>query len=558
MSEEKECDRNEPVATRASVSSEAPWLGLSPYTRAEAKFFFGRNAEVEELFERTREQPLTVVYGQSGLGKTSLLKAGLLPRLEDEGIPGEVIRFRYDADSATLLRQTVSALEKALRSDCGEEAPPDNPDCEGVTLWEWFHLEANAASLQGQLPVLVFDQFEEIFTLGETSEGRREERENWLSQMADLLQNRPPVGLTKRLRSDRRLARRYDFGAEGPRIIFVLREDYLSRLEEWKLRIPLVMQNRMALQPLSGLRALEAIVRPAQLSEPPLVSEAVGERIVRASAGVTDEVALADCVVSPPILSLIAKQLNQERLDKGVEQIEEAMVTTGADDILKTFYEESFAGFQARDAKVIRALIEDELITEIGGYRTSVAEGDAVLKLRKSGVNGPKGALEFLRRERRLLSVESRRIPRLEVTHDVMVPIMVESRQGRRRRIEREEAQRRIMKAGVVVAVLSVAAASGWAVGFAEKEKLREANESLEAEKKKVETLMKGLQEKQQMEKRNWQKVLDRHEEEISKNLKSNIGSFPRRSPGLHGLGLSDLEDLKGRASGCELDEAED
>ena len=47
--------------------------------------FFGRDAEIRELFERVQHRPLTVLFGQSGLGKTSLLQAGLVPRLRDAG-----------------------------------------------------------------------------------------------------------------------------------------------------------------------------------------------------------------------------------------------------------------------------------------------------------------------------------------------------------------------------------------------------------------------------------------------------------------------------------------
>ena len=63
------------------VSPEAPWLGLRAYTENLRDYFFGRERELGDLFERVAQKPLTVLFGQSGLGKTSLLQAALVPRL---------------------------------------------------------------------------------------------------------------------------------------------------------------------------------------------------------------------------------------------------------------------------------------------------------------------------------------------------------------------------------------------------------------------------------------------------------------------------------------------
>ena len=68
-------------STRSAVSPESPWLGLRPFTEDVREYFFGRNAEVSDLFQRVVHRPLTVLFGRSGLGKTSLLQAALMPRL---------------------------------------------------------------------------------------------------------------------------------------------------------------------------------------------------------------------------------------------------------------------------------------------------------------------------------------------------------------------------------------------------------------------------------------------------------------------------------------------
>ena len=64
-----------------------PWPGLDAFDEAGRDFFHGRDGEAEELLHRVASAPMTVLFGRSGLGKTSLLKAGLFPRLRQRRFP---------------------------------------------------------------------------------------------------------------------------------------------------------------------------------------------------------------------------------------------------------------------------------------------------------------------------------------------------------------------------------------------------------------------------------------------------------------------------------------
>src|ERR1700751_3195324 len=98
----------------AAVSPESPWLGLRPFTEGVREYFFGRAAEVRDLFQRVVHKPLTVLFGRSGLGKTSLLQAALVPRLRDAGFLPIVLRLDYADGPAPLLQQFVNAFAAAL------------------------------------------------------------------------------------------------------------------------------------------------------------------------------------------------------------------------------------------------------------------------------------------------------------------------------------------------------------------------------------------------------------------------------------------------------------
>jgi len=85
-----------PDLTR-SLDAENPWPGLMPFTEATRAFFHGRDTEAAELLRRVRRERLTILFGQSGLGKTSLLCAGLFPRLRAADFLPVYIRLHWTA-----------------------------------------------------------------------------------------------------------------------------------------------------------------------------------------------------------------------------------------------------------------------------------------------------------------------------------------------------------------------------------------------------------------------------------------------------------------------------
>src|SRR6201747_2059017 len=82
-----------------AVDEGNPWLGLASFTEETRAFFYGRDEEVAELARRVQRKLLTVLFGQSGLGKTSILRAGLVPRLRGQGYCPIYVRIDYGRDS---------------------------------------------------------------------------------------------------------------------------------------------------------------------------------------------------------------------------------------------------------------------------------------------------------------------------------------------------------------------------------------------------------------------------------------------------------------------------
>ncbi len=431
------------------VDADHPWLGLESFTEATQRYFYGRDAEIADIFVRTRENSLTVLYGQSGLGKTSLLGAGLIPKLKIEGYRPVLIRLRYEKTDSPLVDQVKGALTAGPAGFSGD------------TLWEILHhIDRRDPALAELPPVLIFDQFEEAFTLGQRAE-RLEEVRALFTEMADVIENRPPAALKQRFLEDRKLARDYDLTPTPLRIVITLREDYLSHLEQWKRLLPSLMANRMALHLLSGPQALDAVVKPGRMEGRRLVDEEVGARIVRFVANRGPEVPLAEIGAVPPLLSLVCDELNTQRIEQKRAIISAERVTTGVagaatdDDlearsrvILQAFYKRSFAGFPAG----VQAFIEDRMVTT-AGHRCPVSRDDAVAALARCRVGDPAAAMQELV-NRRLISTEERGgVQWFEITHDVLVPIVRDSRD---KRLARLRLRRAIMASLGLLAVLAV------------------------------------------------------------------------------------------------------
>ena len=413
-----------------TVDAQNPWPGLAAFTEEQQAYFFGRDEEAGEVLRRVKRKTLTVLFGMSGLGKTSLLQAGVFPRLRRDGYLPVYVRLDYQDSAPDLSAQIKTELARAL--EAADLMDPVLPSAD-ETLWEYFHRRDSILVGRDGQPrslVLAFDQFEELFTVGAASESTRLRRAPFLAEISDLVENRPPRALEERLDTQSELIGALAFDREDCRILFSLREDYLPQLEGLRERMPSIMENRLRLTQMTGHQAMAVVTEPA----PDLVPLDVARQIVRfvaragtgrpgSSAPARDD--LAELEVAPPILSLVCRELNSQRLAQGMSQITAPLLTQNADTIIQDFYERSVAD----QPPEVRAFIEEELLTE-SGFRENMALEQARRRLAQRG--GPVAALDELVR-RRLLQTEQRLdVQRIELTHDVLTDAIRRSRDLRR------------------------------------------------------------------------------------------------------------------------------
>jgi hypothetical protein len=417
------------VQQAATLDAKNPWLGLASFTEETREYFYGREAEVAELARRVQRKLLTVLFGQSGLGKTSILRAGLVPRLRTQGYCPVYVRIDYGRDAPEPADQIKAAIAATARRS--GEWTQAGVAVEGESLWEFLHHRDDVLrdeSGKTLIPLLIFDQFEEIFTLAQSDDFGRARAARFIADLSDLVENRPPKELEARLEQDDTAAERFDFARSDYRVLISLREDYLAPLEGLKTSMPSITQNRLRLAPMTGTQALEAVLRPGGK----LVSEDVAAAIVRFVAGGAE---IANAEVEPSLLSLICRELNDKRIAEGRAEISLDLLAGSHATILAEFYERALADQPA----AVRRVIEDELLTE-SGFRENVAE-ERIASLFTAAGAAP-GTVSLLV-NRRLLRIEERLdVRRVELTHDVLCAVVKASRDLRYEREARDRTEK--------------------------------------------------------------------------------------------------------------------
>src|SRR5262249_8020386 len=160
------------------------------------------------LFTRVKRERLTVLYGKSGLGKSSLLQAGLFPKLRAVAMLPVYMRLSFENDAPSPDQQVKAALEAGIRAAGFSETVLPQAD---ESAWEYLHRREPAlVDCDGNVvvPVLVFDQFEEWFTLGSRPEFAARLESEFLPSLAALIENRKPEALMQELKQNPEKARR--------------------------------------------------------------------------------------------------------------------------------------------------------------------------------------------------------------------------------------------------------------------------------------------------------------------------------------------------------------
>ncbi len=228
------------------VLAERPYPGLHAFSAEERGVFFGRGAEVRALLDRLRAEPFVLVAGDSGVGKSSLCRAGLLPRVAEGALGGgwtgvTLVPGRHPVAALATALAVLPGLDEARVMEALRAGP------QGLGRLLRAH--------QGETGTLLFvDQLEELLTLAEPEEAAL------VSEALGTLAE----------------------GVPGVRVLATARGDFLTRLAALPGLGEVLSGALYLLRPLSEAGLREAITAPARARGVAFESEALVEALVAA------------------------------------------------------------------------------------------------------------------------------------------------------------------------------------------------------------------------------------------------------------------------------------
>ncbi len=409
----------------------APYKGLIPYAEEDAPFFFGRDPDKEIITANLIARRLTLLYGPSGVGKSSVLRAGVEHQLLEQarqnlakrGTPEfAVVVFNQWRDDPRVYLE-LEVLKSVASAFNGQ--PPDS----GQMPSDFVEmLRINTERVGGRL-LIILDQFEEYFLYHAQEDG-------------------PGT-----------------FAAEFPRVIndpdlpisflISIREDALAKLDKFEGRIPRLFDNYLRVEHLDREAAREAIERPIEKYnqlhaakdqpigiEPALVDAVldqvktgqvvIGEAGRGVIGGEEDE-----AQIETPFLQLVMTRLWQEETGAGsrVLRLETLDRLGGAEQIVKTHLDEVMSGLSAEE-QAVAAKIFPYLVTR---SRTKIAYPVFDLAGGESGIEERPltAVLKKLSGEERIAGEQARILRpiappidrpgemRYEIFHDVLAPAIL-------------------------------------------------------------------------------------------------------------------------------------
>jgi WD40 repeat protein len=207
-----------------------PYVGLQPFTEAHRPFFFGRERDQRVIVSNIRAVPLTILYGPSGVGKSSVLFAGVVPHLKERNDCAVAVFRDWQEKSFTNQLKKTCIAAVTLSDDADSDSFPS------LTLDDLLYQlgETSRKSI-----CVIFDQFEEYFFY------------------------HPGGPLSDAFEGE--LARAINRDEVDVNFLIALREDSVHKLDRFRARIPNLLGNSLRLEQLDKKSAERAITMPLEV-----------------------------------------------------------------------------------------------------------------------------------------------------------------------------------------------------------------------------------------------------------------------------------------------------
>lgn len=449
-----------------------PWLGLESYK--EGEILYGRDDDIRDLSQCVLNDIDTLLYGKSGIGKSSILNAGILPAARRSGYLPVLIRlshkekhsYLYQINQAifnAILNSPTSGLGTDVYITNGDQTLNETQslirevvpckDTEAESFYEYFHRHTFHNLNGDRLKLLIiFDQFEEIFTLQDDVQKKK----NFFTHLADLLNDIMPDELQQKVEISSDTQEEIIVGGESDfenifddlnlgiennlpeyvtdndvHFVFTIREDFLSEFEYYSAAIPSLKQNRYGLRPINEEQAAQIILRPV----PELIDKSVAKLIIEKITGKKDFKidGVPEIEVDSAVLSLYLNRLYEAKEGKAITR---ELVEQKGGGIISDFYNDALSDIS--DSTI--EYLEDMLLNG-QGRRDNITVYDAI-----NDGNISEHELDILCNKKKILrQFNYAGVLRIEYIHDILCPVVKERKDERTFLKQQEELQRQLL-----------------------------------------------------------------------------------------------------------------
>lgn len=409
-----------------------PYVGLQPYTEDDRQYFFGRERDKRIIATNLYAARLTILYGASGVGKTSVLLAGVVPYLREQPRTAVVV-FR-NWQEASFLHSLKSECLKAVK---GFRQKPLHLDM-SLPFDEFLCV---AAQKFGGSILILFDQFEEYFLYHPEAETANT--------------------------FDAEFARAVNREEIDTGFLITLREEGLAKLDRFQAHIRILLNNTLRLEHLNAKDAADAIREPLAVynqhyptTEGPVTiqDELINEVIEQVQAGKVRLGQLTGSGQAPfrhragqieaPFLQMVMERLwNQEmRANSRVLRLETLKRLKGAKEIVRTH----LGGVMHKldeDEKEVCSKLFDRLVTP-SGSKVACSSGNLTQWAGPLATYVPSVLKSLSDSDSRILRVvaspgEGPPEAAYEIYHDLLSDAILEWRANYLQIKEREKAERK-------------------------------------------------------------------------------------------------------------------
>lgn len=398
-----------------------PWAGLSSYEdplKGKHRLkFCGRDRETKDVTRLIDDNFFVTLYGKSGIGKTSLLNAGVFPALRREQYMPLSLRLGMADDKLAFQSIITQAIEHTIAEAGGDIQiinVIDQHDNIKATdyLWRWFACRRfTAANGQIVFPVLVFDQFEEVFRRPES----RKKTEILLSQLNYLIDDSHALNDMVVEGEDYS----YDFNF---RFVLSIREDDLYRLEDSldNCSLPALKRCRYRLRSLKEQDAESVILIPGEGLFKEEEKKQIADAVISKSRN-------EDKSISTNIVSLLCSLIYEEYIKSGADHVSLDLVNTFVNgNPFEQFYNKATQKLSNRE----KLYIEEKLV-DSSGRRDSISKGDFCNHIKNDDTREKlvKGEYRILQETSTSSNDQNYRI---ELIHDRLAEVIKDRREARK------------------------------------------------------------------------------------------------------------------------------